>query len=52
VPGKDGSWLESHLPGTLTEAYAPGVNDRRFILLICTLSALSVMLLSIALFFL
>jgi hypothetical protein len=52
VPGEDGSWPELRLPKTLTEAYAQGVNDRRFILLICTLSALSVMLLSIALFFL
>jgi hypothetical protein len=50
VPASDGSRPELWLPGTRIGAYAPGVDDRRFLFLIFALSALSVVLLSIALF--
>jgi hypothetical protein len=50
VPAIDGSWPEFWLPGTRIGAYVGDVDDRRFLLLIFALSALSVVLLSIALF--
>jgi len=50
VPEKDGRWPELRLPGSCVVAYAPRVNDRQYFFVILTLSALSVMLLSVALF--
>jgi hypothetical protein len=50
VPGTDGSWLELRLPGACAGVYVSRVDDRRFLFLIFALSALSVVLLSIALF--
>jgi hypothetical protein len=50
VPGKDGRWPELQLPGIRLGGYGSGVNDRQFLFVIVALSALSVVLLSIALF--
>jgi hypothetical protein len=50
VPGKDGRWPELRLPGIRFGGYASGVNDRQFLFVIFALSALSVVLLGIALF--
>jgi hypothetical protein len=50
VPGKDGRWPELRLPGIRFGDYALGVNDRQFLFVIFALSALSVVLLGIALF--
>jgi hypothetical protein len=50
VPEKNGSSPQLPLPQVRFGPYAPGVNDRRFLFVIFALSALSVVLLSIALF--
>jgi hypothetical protein len=50
VPQKDGRRPELRLPGICIGGYASGVNDRQFLFAIFALSALSVLLLSIALF--
>jgi hypothetical protein len=50
VPEKDGRWARSQLPETGVGTYASSVDDRQFIVLIVALSALSVMLLGLALF--
>jgi hypothetical protein len=50
VPEKDGSWPQLPLPPTRFAPYGRGVNDRRFLFVIFALSALSVVLLTMALF--
>ncbi len=50
VPETDGRWPQLRLPELCAVAYAPRVNDRQYFFVILTLSALSVMLLSVALF--
>jgi hypothetical protein len=50
VPQKDGRWPELRLPGICFGGYASGVNDRQFLFAVFALSALSVVLLSVALF--
>jgi hypothetical protein len=50
VPAKDGRSARSQLSGTGVGVYASSVDDRQFFVLIVVLSALSVMLLGIALF--
>jgi len=51
VPERDGRWPQLRLPESCVVAYAPAVNDRLYFFLILTLSALSVMLLGVALFY-